>query len=198
MIKTIDDLLLEYQNYQNPYSKISREEKNGNLIKLKRGLYEDNKNCDPFSVASYIYSPSYISFETALSYYGLIPEEVKIITSATFHKNKRKEYKNLIGYFVYEDVPLRVFPYGNETIIIDDYTIAIASKEKSITDMLYKKQPVHSIKDIRDLLFEDLRINESVFDTLDFSLLDSLCDLYKNNNHKTLKKMLRKDSLISS
>ena len=114
-----------------------------------------------------------------------------------FHKNKRKEYKNPIGYFVYEDVPLRVFPYGNETIKNGNYTTVIASKEKSITDMLYKKQPAQSIKDIRDLLFENLRINESIFDTLDFALLDNLCNLYRNNNHKMLKKMLRKDGFVN-
>ena len=63
--------------------------------------------------------------------------------------------------------------------------------------MLYKKQPAQSIKDIRDLLFENLRINESIFDTLDFALLDNLCNLYRNNNHKMLKKMLRKDGFVN-
>lgn len=197
MLKTVDDLLADYKNYQNPYSKIIREEKKGNLIKLKRGLYEDDPNCDPFSVASYLYSPSYISFETALSYHGMIPEEVRIIKSATFHKNKKKEYINQFGRFIYEDVPIDVFPYGNEVVKNGNYTITIASKEKSITDLLYKISPVNSIRGIRILLFEDLRINESIFDNLDFYLLDKLCVLYKNSNHKMLRKMLRKDGFIN-
>ena len=39
MIKTIDMLLHEYREYSNIYNKIAFEEKNNNLIKLKRGLY---------------------------------------------------------------------------------------------------------------------------------------------------------------
>ena len=44
MIKTIDMLLYEYRDYSNIYNKIALEEKNNNLIKLKRGLYETNKD----------------------------------------------------------------------------------------------------------------------------------------------------------
>ena len=44
MIKTIDMLLYEYRDYSNIYNKIALEEKNNNLIKLKRGLYDTNKD----------------------------------------------------------------------------------------------------------------------------------------------------------
>lgn len=50
MIKTISVLLYEYREYSNIYNKIAVEEKNNNLIKLKRGLYETNKDADPFTV----------------------------------------------------------------------------------------------------------------------------------------------------
>ena len=61
MIKTIDMLLHEYREYSNIYNKIAFEEKNNNLIKLKRGLYETNKDADPFTIANVLFSPSYIS-----------------------------------------------------------------------------------------------------------------------------------------
>ena len=100
MIKTIDMLLYEYRYYSNIYNKIAVEEKNNNLIKLKRGLYETNKDADPFTIANVLLSPSYISFETALAYYGMIPERVYAIKSASFKKNKKKEYKNAFGLYL--------------------------------------------------------------------------------------------------
>ena len=187
MLKTIDDLLFEYREYKNPYIKISREEKNKKLIKLKRGLYVDDINTDPFIIAQYLYSPSYISFETALSYHGMIPEKVVAITSATFNKNKTKHYDNHFGHFVYKDIPASAFPYGVENIIDGNYCIQIASKEKSLTDMLYKVPKVRSLKDLKALLFEDLRINELVFDELGYKELLLLCDLYNSSNLKLLK-----------
>ena len=190
MIKTIDDLLFEYREYKNPYIKIGREEKNKKLIKLKRGIYADELNTNPFVIAQYLYSPSYISFESALSYHGMIPEKVVSITSATFKKNKTKRYTNSFGHFVYKDIPVNAFPYSVEAITDGKYHFQIASKEKCLTDMLYKAPRVRSIKDLIVLLFEDLRINEIVFDELDHKELLLLCDLYNCSNTKLLKKYI--------
>ena len=98
MIKTIDMLLYEYRDYSNIYNKIAVEEKNNNLIKLKRGLYETNKDADPFTIANVLLSPSYISFETALAYYGMIPEMVYAIKSASFKKNKKNRRIRLYAF----------------------------------------------------------------------------------------------------
>ena len=196
MLKIIDDLLAEYNDYHLPYAKISRSEKAGDLIRLKRGLYTDDENSDPFVIASYLYFPSYISFETALSYHDLIPEKVTVIKSATFNKNKKKEYTNSFGHFTYEDIPAKAFPYGNETIESNGYTVTIASKEKSITDMLYKKEPCRSMKKVKELLFDDLRINEDKYETLDFDLLYHLCELYRSTNLEMLQKLLKKEGRI--
>ena len=118
MIKTIDMLLYEYREYSNIYNKIAVEEKNNNLIKLKRGLYETNKDADPFTIANVLLSPSYISFETALAYYGMIPERVYVIKSASFKKNKKKEYKNTFGLFLYQDINSNAYPYDINQIEI--------------------------------------------------------------------------------
>lgn len=98
MIETIDMLIFKYHDYSNIYNKIAYEEKNKKLIKLKRGLYETNENADPLTIANALLSPSYISFETALAYYGMIPERVYAIKSATFKKNKKRNIEILLGY----------------------------------------------------------------------------------------------------
>ncbi len=190
MIKTIDMLIYEYRNYSNIYNKIAYEEKNNNLIKLKRGLYETNKNADPLTIANVLLSPSYISFETALAYYGMIPERVYAIKSATFKKNKKKEYKNNFGLFLYQDVNLNAYPYDINQIEIDGVKVMMASKEKALLDLLSVISPRNNKKELTDLLFDDLRIDEVLFDELDKDKIIKLCELYSSKTLKILKKYL--------
>jgi predicted transcriptional regulator of viral defense system len=61
--------------------------KNGDLISLKRGIYvfSEKYRTSPLnyiSIANILHKPSYVSFEYALSYHGLIPERVYTITTA--------------------------------------------------------------------------------------------------------------------
>ncbi len=190
MIKTIDMLLFEYRNYSNIYNKIANEEKNNNLIKLKRGLYETNKDADPFTLANVIVFPSYISFETALAYYGMIPERVYVIKSATYMKNKKKEFSNSFGLFQYCDINKNAYPYDINEIEIDGVKVQIASREKALLDMISVVSPRKSMKEIQYLLFDDLRIDEVIFDELDKNKMIELCDLYNSTSLNYLKKYL--------
>ena len=190
MIKTIDMLTYEYGDYSNVYNKIVYEEKNNNLVKLKRGLYETNKDADPLTIANALLSPSYISFETALAYYGMIPERVYAIKSATFKKNKKKEYRNHFGLFLYQDVNSNAYPYDIKQIEIDGIKVMIASKEKALLDLLSVISPRNNRKELTDLLFDDLRIDEAMFDELDKDKIIKLCDLYSSKTLKILKKYM--------
>ena len=190
MIKTIDMLLYEYRKYSNIYNKIASLEKNNNLIKLKRGLYETNKATDPFVIANALLSPSYISFETALSYYGMIPERVYVIKSASFKKNKKKEYKNSFGLFIYQDVNSKAYPYDINAIEIDGLKVMIASREKALLDLLSVISPRNNKKELLELLFDDLRIDEVLFDELDKNRIIELCDLYSSKTLNIFKKYL--------
>ena len=60
------------------------------IIPIVKGFYETDSKIPGHYLASIIYGPSYLSFEFALSYYGLIPEAVYHFTSATFNKRRRK------------------------------------------------------------------------------------------------------------
>ena len=74
-ILTTQALLEKYKNYANPADKIKRESDKQDLILLKKGLYVDDKNLEGALLAQFIYDPSYLSFEYALYYYDMIPEE---------------------------------------------------------------------------------------------------------------------------
>ena len=191
MVKTIEMLQYEYRNFGNVYNKIAREERDGNLIKLKRGLYVTKDVTNPFIVANYIFAPSYISFETALAYYGMIPERVYAIKSATYKKNKTKLYENKFGRFMYEDVSKNVFAYGVDVIEIEGYKVQIASREKALLDMIASVSPRSSIKEVEVLLFEDLRVNEEVFDELDKGKLIELSQLYNSNTIRHFEAYMR-------
>lgn len=190
MIKTIENLAFEYKGYANLYDKIRREEHSGKLFKLKRGLYETSATADPFTIANALTSPSYISFETALSFYGLIPERVYLIRSATYKKNKTKKFENRFGTFHYQDVEKNAYPFGIDIIKIDDRPVMIASKEKALLDMLSVLSPRNNLTELKNLLFDDLRIDETLFDDLDKQTLLDLSAHYSSLNVKLFRKYL--------
>ncbi len=195
MILTTKELLEKYKNYSNPKDKIKREIDSGKFYKVNRGIYEDNINVEGYLLANVIESPSYLSFEYALSKYGLILEQVKVYTSATTLKRHNKYISNIFGNYYYTDIPVDVWNMG---IIIkeeNNYTYMIATPEKALCDLLYKKPQVTSVKQLKELLFDDLRIDEEDFSKLNKEAIISICDYYKRKNLKILKKMLLGDNL---
>lgn len=195
MVITTSILKKQYKDYSNPLDKIKREVDSGALIRLYKGLYETNRNVDPFFLAPLILSPSYLSFEWALSYYGLIPEKVVAITSASLKVRKNKTYINFFGRFEYSDVSPEVFSEGLANLSNGEYAVRIATKEKAICDSLSKWRVVNSVKELKELLFEDKRIDEDEFKTCDFGLLLRLASLYKKTNLTLLSKFIKEELL---
>ena len=195
MIQTISMLKEKYKDYANPIDKIKRDADKGIIIRLNRGLYETNRNVNPAFLAGAILSPSYLSFEYALSYYGLIPERVMAITSASLLMRKNKTYVNEFGRFEYSDIPPQVYP--EEVIYIEDgeYANKIATKEKAICDSLYKWRAVNNINELKELLFLDKRIDEDEFASCDFDILLKIAPLYKRKNLDLLVKLIKKEYL---
>lgn len=191
MILSQEDLKIKYKEYSDVKGKVRREVAAGNLIPLMRGLYETDVTVSGKYLAGHIYGPSYLSFDYALSVYSLIPETVfNTFTSATFKKSKSKTYQNQFGTFIYKDVPEAVYSLG---VLIKEeggYTYLIATPEKALCDKLYSLPPVNTIKGLRSLLFEDLRIDESEFWRLITDELCELAPLYKCTTLNTLKKLL--------
>jgi len=193
MIVTSKELYEKYKNFSNQKSKIQREIENGNLIRLNRGIYEDNKNVEGYLLSGALESPSYLSFEYALSKYNLIPERVKVYTSATSLKKHNKTIQNYFGTYTYTDVPVNVWRLGIKIIKEGEYSYLMATPEKALCDVLYKKRQVTSIIQLKTLLFDDLRIDEEVFNNLDLKSIIENCDLYKRKNLYFLKKYLIKE-----
>ena len=192
MIKTTDMILEELQSYANPKTKLSRMVKQGKYFQIARGLYETDKNVPGHLLAGSIYGPSYISFEYALGFYGMIPEAVYTITSATFEKKKKKKYETAFGTFTYRDVPSAAFPLNIRLIQEGSYFYRIAEPEKALCDQLYTMPPAKNIKLLAELLFDDLRIEETELLKLEIEKIVFLSDRYHSTNIKKLITLLKR------
>jgi len=148
---SLDDFgrLSNINNQNSLYKKIQRLEKKEIIKKLIKGkyLFVFNKT-DDFKIANYIYQPSYISLESALSFYGIITGFSYKITSITVKKSlsyiiDEKDY-------LYSHINQDLF-WGYEKK--EDFLIA--EKEKALVDLIYFYS-----KGLRGFDREDLDISE--------------------------------------
>lgn len=193
MIVTNNMMKNELEKYSNKNNKISRDIRNGNLIKIKKGLYETNPNTAGYLLASSIYGPSYLSFEFALYYYGLIPEKVLVYTNATFGKKKKKIYDTYFGTYLYRDVPIEAYSIGIKLVEEGEYSYQIATPEKALCDKLYTLNVVKNMSELENLLFNDLRIDIEEFKNLKLYDIEEISKVYHSTNVKLLYKYMRRD-----
>jgi len=188
MIKTSLVIMNELKEYASPRSKISRMMKSGTLTQVRRGLFVEGNLESQLSLSTWIYGPSYLSFQYALAYYGLIPERVFVYTCASYNKNKDKEYHTPFGVYQYKYLPSRIYPYGVLRKEDNGQPFLIASPEKALCDSVYKIPDIHSVKDMQDLLFEDWRMEEDEILSLDVPFIQQIAPLYQTKSVTMLAK----------
>ncbi|OQC54264.1 MAG: hypothetical protein BWX54_02257 [Verrucomicrobia bacterium ADurb.Bin018] len=127
--------------------KIARMIQAGELVQLRRGLYATRRDIHPYCLAASIYGPSYVSFDTALAFYGWIPEAVHEITSAAL--KRAKEIENAFGRYRYRTVPRKVYAIGIERITEGGIPYLIASPTKAICDRIALEPRMRSMADVR-------------------------------------------------
>ena len=143
--------------YGNPRMKISRMLAAGELLSLRRGLYLQDRTVNPLALAPAIYGPSYVSFESALAWHGLIPERVEEIVCATL--KRPVEFETPVGRYRYRHVPARVFSVGVERIEDASLPWLLASPTKALCDSIALNSTIRSQRDVRAWL-EAMRIVE--------------------------------------
>ncbi|MBI1883448.1 MAG: hypothetical protein HYS08_04485 [Chlamydiae bacterium] len=103
--------------------------KAGNLIRMRRGIYAfPDQIQSQLALVQTLYPPAYISLESALSRYGLMPDVVFALTLITPRLTRR--FKTPVGYFIYHHMKQDLF-WG-----FDPDTL-MAQKEKALVDYLY-------------------------------------------------------------
>ncbi len=192
MIVTSAQLLYENRSYKDPQHKIQSLVKKGFLIPLKRGLFETDAKSPGYILACEIMGPSYLSFEYALSFYGMIPERVRTYTSATFGRRKKVEFENQFGIYSYRDIPENVFPFFYTREMFADRPYLIATREKALCDQLSIVTPIRGLKDFEEYLFDGMRLDEDIFEELDFERIRRIAPLYRRTNLDQLVRLLDK------
>lgn len=132
--------------------------KNGLIERVKRGFYvfTDRKDkISPFGIAFLLYEPSYITAESALSIYGIIPDITQSVVSVSTKPTRR--FTNQYGHFIYHSISVNFF-FGHVSKNGTFGKYLLASPEKALIDYVYFHRNELRTKD--DIL--ELRINCSV------------------------------------
>lgn len=181
-----DVLMSMMKDTKSPDKKLQYLEKRGNIIRLKRGLYVANPDvsrkdlCLPL-IANHIHGPSYVSCQTALRYWGLIPERVYTIKSMTL--KTAKTFENKIGRFEYIHTNGEYYPIGINMIQAYGASFLMAGPEKALCDLIittpylnlrYKQELIEYLED-------DIRFDMDEFSRLDISVLEACAEKGKKN-----------------
>ena len=161
-----------YPELKSANKKVTWLEKQGFIIRLKRGLYVVNpkhsgKTLSSELIANHLYTPSYISMSTALRYYGLIPEAVYVHQSMTVKHSR--SFQTPVGSYDYKYISREAFSIGVRSMHKGDYAFLIASPEKALCDLIANSSKVNLryMKDVEIYLEQDIRMDMDEFYKMD-------------------------------
>ncbi len=196
------DMLFNILKYsvKNVNEKISNLVKSGDIIRLKRGVYYMGKDYtesapDVISVANLLYAPSYVSFEYALSFYGMIPERVSEVISATMKHPKL--FETPLGRFRYIKVPQEAYSLGVDWLYDEkEGGMFIATPEKALCDKIRYDRGIGTLtqKSMIEYLLYDLRLDN--FAKLDSVMIETIASAYRSRNLQTLSRVISKGKLL--
>ena len=166
----------------------------GEILRVARGLYCLKKELLGFKLDGYVFAPlicwpSYLSFESALSYRGWIPEAVYSIASASIGRSR--DFKTPLGVFSYRSVPQGNFYAGVERIEPEGGgAFFMARPLKAMADLVYltgvewiSAKPV----------VESLRVEEENLRELSGGDFDEIANCHRSGRVKKFLSGLRKD-----
>jgi predicted transcriptional regulator of viral defense system len=192
---TIKNLLSEH-GYKYINDKIKYMKRQGLLTSLKKGLYV--YNCPYVKtliskeiIANNLFGPSYISYEYALNYYGLIPERVEEVTSAT--SKKTKIFSTPYGIFSYRHIDKKLYALGLKIVASKQGNFMMASKEKALCDKVFatKGIKIASKKSMYIFLEEDLRVDMNELFDFDLEVVKQYTQISKSKRVEFLYKVLK-------
>ncbi len=178
------------------YNSLAYHLKKKNVERYRRGLYSlSRKNkiknhFSKFKLANKLVLHSFISFESALSYHGLIPEAVYEITSACLVKNKL--FKNSLGQFSFTYSPVTPFYLGVEKDKISE--AKIANPIRALFDLIYSRRKIYKtiFQLVDDFRIDQVELNKFLKNYKKSEILD-FAELYNKKSTKNLAQILIKE-----
>ncbi len=188
-------LLYALRDYKKPRDKIRGLLKDKDIVRIKKGLYvlgkEYNKPYNKFVLANLIYGPSYITGQTAMAFWNMIPEHVQLTISMT--NKRKKQFETPVGRFSYLYCPKKVFNIGVQLEDTGDQkNFLIASPEKALCDITAMQTHISTKKEMKEFL-ELMRLDYNVIKNFDLSLLEEIKTGYRRQSIKLLLNCLKED-----
>ncbi|WP_294914533.1 hypothetical protein [uncultured Prevotella sp.] len=157
-----------YPDVKTKFAKVAQLERAGEIIRLRRNLFVVNPEETglPLSsglIANHLLAPSYVSMQTALRYYGLIPEAVYTIQSMTF--KAAKEFNTPVGSYCYYHISRETYPIGITQIKDGNSVYIMATPEKALCDLIANQPGINLRykKEALEFLEENLRFDMDRF-----------------------------------
>jgi predicted transcriptional regulator of viral defense system len=138
---------------------LSRWVSNGRLIQIRKGLYMlsdtyRKKTPHPFLVANTMKRASYISLQSALAHYGLIPEYVPSVTSVT--TGRPETVSSSIGNYIFKHIKIALFYSYKKIEFGEGQSAFVASPEKALLDLLYLTPGSNNLSYQKELRLQNL------------------------------------------
>ncbi|WP_129716229.1 hypothetical protein [Pedobacter sp. SYP-B3415] len=187
------------KDYKRPNDKILALKAADLIEPIKKGLYITGKSLgserpESALLANHILGPSYVSMESALAYYGLIPEKVFAVTSMTTKASRK--FQTSIGLYTYINLPLPYYAFGLTTVKLSEGQQAIiATQEKALCDKIAGTAGItlRSHSSARDYVFGNLRMEEEDVARFDPDVIRSWLEhAPKKESLKMVIKMIEK------
>lgn len=138
---------------------LSRWTQTGRLHQLRRGVYSlappyRKVAPHPFVIANHLVRGSYVSCQSALAHFGMIPEYVATVTSVCGERPAR--WQTPLGTFAYSHVQRRwLHGYRAITVATDQHAF-VATPEKALLDLVYLHPGADSPAYLRELRLQNL------------------------------------------
>jgi len=187
------------KEYKRPNDKILSLKADGLIEPVKKGLYIAGRSLgaerpESALLANHILGPSYLSMESALAHYGLIPEKVFAVTSMTTKASRK--FQTSIGLYTYTNLPLPYYAFGLATVSLSkDQQAIMAIPEKALCDKIATTAGItlRSQSSARDCVFGNLRMEEDDLAKFDLNTMSSwLENAPKKESLEMLIKMIEK------
>jgi len=196
---TLDGLLV---NFSSKKDKVSSMVKQGELVRIKRGLYcvsprITEQRLSNELIANHLYGPSYVSLEKALAYHNLIPERVEVTQSVV--SKRAKKFQTPLGLFTYMTVPSDYYSIGiNQEQTSTGQTFLIASPEKALCDLILLRPNLRIVseKSMRIFLKEYMRVDLQEISNPDLDIFDQcIATGRKSTDLLCLRKVIENECL---
>jgi predicted transcriptional regulator of viral defense system len=136
---------------------LSRWVKAGKIYQLRRGIYSvsppfQKKQPHPFLIANHLQKASYVSLQSALSFYGLIPEVVNTTTSVS--TGRPEQLETPLGTYEFRHIKTELL-FGYQMIELGEHSALVATPEKALLDLIYLQPGSDSAAYLKELRLQN-------------------------------------------